>query len=155
MDDRTGLEHRLQREARRMLSQHRLLSALEQRAKRALTEREGPDACSALGQYSEAIAAHFALEDRFFFPALHGLHPELMGDLDRLVSEHGRLADSLGRIQRLADGGDLVGAQSAFERFAITLHVHEGREEEVPRSRVEALLAGADGADPPGEQGGP
>jgi hypothetical protein len=138
----TGLLHRLRRIERQVSDQHRHLRAIRAELVGALESGGKASATDALHSYSEAIQAHFALENETFFPALHGLRPESTRDLDRLGREHGTLLSRLERIEETLATGALRSSVDAIQAFNTALAQHEQREE--------ALMARLTG-DLPGE----
>ena len=45
-----------------------------------------------------SLAAHFELEEQVLFPALHGLDPATLPEIEELERDHGRFLDGLGGL---------------------------------------------------------
>jgi len=124
-----GLQHRVKRLAQQTADQHRHLAALHREIDVAFERGALHDARSALDRFEVALAAHFDLEQGFFFPALHGLSPTRSADLEALEREHaGFLAElrALGaRIERVSADA----SREALAQWLVALRDHEKREE--------------------------
>ena len=125
------------KEARRISSQHRQLDTFYELIERALDEGRAADARAGAQRFGDALEAHFSLEDHFYFPALHGLRPELDGELGGLVDEHQSLLAEFRAAGALLEASRLPAAREALEAFVAQLTDHEEREE--------ALLARLEG----------
>jgi hypothetical protein len=134
------LRLRLNGEVRRISSQHRQLDALFAFVVEALESGSAPSTRQALETFRDAFQAHMDLEDRIYFPALHGLRAELAETLERFSVEHHSFRGSFQRLGAYLDASDLGGLGAELEVFAAELADHETREE--------ALLA-EHGAMPP------
>jgi len=131
-----GLQHRVKRLAQQTADQHRHLAALRREIDAAFERGALHDARSALNRFEVALAAHFDLEQGFFFPALHGLSPSRSADLEALEREH---AGFLAELRMLGAGIERVSADASREAVAQSLAAlrdHEKREE-----RLVALIS--------------
>ncbi|MDJ0789048.1 MAG: hemerythrin domain-containing protein [Myxococcota bacterium] len=127
--DQPGLKMRLGLEMRRMAAQHRRLRTLYAALCDVLGGRDDDvPLADAFSRYEEALHAHFSMEERMAFPAMHGLRPDLGPDLEALVREHGRVCDDLVALGRSIEegGNDLM---PKLEAIAAFLDRHEAREE--------------------------
>ena len=111
MEDRRQLRLHLQRIARQIDDQHRHLQRFQEEL---LEARDDAAAATACRRYAEALSGHFDLEERRFFPALHGYEPTTSPDLLRLHDDHSRLRDALDALQQEANAG------GPFPRAALT-----------------------------------
>jgi hypothetical protein len=125
---RAGLRSRLRRALQRVGEQHRSLREIAVELDRALPSgsRELVDVW--LTRMHDGLAAHFELEEKVLFPALHGLDPATLPEIEQLERDHGRF---------LADSGALLGRELSQSAFAPAhpkglrerLAAHELREE--------------------------
>jgi len=144
-----GLRRRVEIESRRIPAQHRqldqlygaLIDALEHRGAQAA-------AAAAFRRFQDACRAHFAMEDEVYFPALHGLRPELDADLAALVEEHRALTATLEELEALFEAGRLAEAEEGLDRLVPRLAAHEGREERL----LDGLRGGGEGRGAPSER---
>ncbi len=125
----TGLQLRVKRLVQQTLDQHRHLSALRREIEVALGRGALSDARSALDRFEVALAAHFDLEQGFFFPALHGLSPSRSADLEALEREHASLLADLRRLGERLDQVPAAASQEALAHWCAVLVDHEKREE--------------------------
>lgn len=136
-DEQPGLRMRVAQESRRISSQHRQLDDLHAFVAAALELGDASTACQQFCRFKDALAAHMSLEDDLYFPALHGLEPELEAELIRLAEDHQRFRSDLAALERHFDRGELGSCQTALDRFVGQFAAHELREErltEVVRS---------------------
>lgn len=135
-DGRTeaGLRRRVARAARSISGQHRQLDTLHGELVDALDRGDGRRAKLVLLRFGDALEAHFSLEDGFFFPALHGLHPACGTELAALSREHERFDAELAEVSRLLREDALGPAAEALETLAAGLTAHEKREETLLRT---------------------
>ncbi|MEM7410143.1 MAG: hemerythrin domain-containing protein [Myxococcota bacterium] len=129
-----GLRLRLQRAGRQMARQHQTLRPLAQ-ALGAVSEPMSP---AHFDRFTEALRAHFILEEDTVFPAVHGLHPETEADLEQLALDHDALREELATLAR---HGTRVSTHA--QEFLAHLRAHEAREEALLR-RALAEPKGAD-----------
>ena len=137
--DQPGLEKRVGREARRISSQHRQLDELYGLIARALQDNAPEPARASFVRFCDALEAHFSLEDGFYFPAVHGMRPELGAELDQLSSAHESFRRQIQELSPLFEAGELARCEPLFDQLIIELARHEGQEEELlARIRGEA-----------------
>lgn len=135
-EDDPGLRMRLGSESRRIASQHQQLDTFFGEVFRALDRGGMHLASEAFRRFADALEAHFEVEEGIYFPALHGLQPQLEAELIRLVERHGDMRRELVAIRMLLDAGDRESAAPRLERLAVEISEHEGQEEAlVARSR--------------------
>jgi len=126
----TGLRHRLRRLARQLREQHRHFRSLAEDLRRARAAGAAAELRRALARYGEALVAHFSLESEAFFPALHGLRPERIAELEGLEREHEALLAELRELEaRLVEPGPARDAPPGLDAFLEALRSHERREE--------------------------
>jgi hypothetical protein len=133
-DFEIGLQHRVKRLVQQTADQHRHLGALRREVDAAFEVGALQDAASAIKRFEVALAAHFELEQGFFFPALHGLSPARSSELEALEVEH---AGFLGQLRSLGAGIEQVSAQASRDALAqwfVGLREHESREERLVAS---------------------
>jgi len=124
-----GLQHRVRRLSQQIADQHRNLASLRAEIDAAFARGTPQDVARELKRYEFALAAHFDLEQGFFFPALHGLDPARSAALEALEGEHARL---LARLRAIADGlasRSPEASRGEFARWDGALRDHELREE--------------------------
>jgi hypothetical protein len=132
-----GLRLRIRRIRREVAQQHAALRPLYRSLWESVEIPAPEPPREAFRLYRRAIEAHFALEERLFFPALHGLHPERSREIDQLAREHVALRGDLdGLGGKVGDGAAARPLRAALEGFAQSLARHEEREE--------GLLAGVE-----------
>jgi hypothetical protein len=124
-----GLRFRVQRAAKKIPQQHRHIDELFGRLQAALTRDGLPEVKEMFLQYHGAIEANFAIEDDVFFPALHGLHPELGAELQKLCDEHRSFSKDLEDLADRLDNLHLKTFNSGLHSFIARLALHEWREE--------------------------
>lgn len=128
-DAQPGLRMRVSRESRRISNQHRQLDLFYEMLLKSLFRENVEKARSEFLRFHDALEAHFTVEERIHFPALHGLRPELDAELTDLVEEHKRFRATLAELSRLLEQKDLAGCSEELDRFVVELAAHEGREE--------------------------
>jgi len=126
---RLGLERRLQRNLRRVSSQHRQLDEMYGHLLRALDERVTTRAQDALRHFEEGLSAHFSLEEKHTFPAVHGAHPRCESELIALAQEHRVFLGEVERLAGLLGKDDWLACDQLLDELALRLARHEGREE--------------------------
>jgi hypothetical protein len=124
-----GLALRMRRERRVISAQHRQLDDFYAWLVAALDAGEAPAVFSAFRRFSDALEAHFALEDGLYFPALRGLRPALEPELEALGEDHRALRERLAGLARLVEASPCEACRRPLERLAGDLAEHEGREE--------------------------
>ncbi len=129
MNEKHGLERRVRQETRRISSQHRKLDTLFAMLEAAVRNADPILVRQTFERFGDALDAHFSLEDGFYFPALHGLHPELDHQLAELVKEHETLRSDLAALGAALEDGPASAAEAALDRFAGSLTLHEEKEE--------------------------
>jgi iron-sulfur cluster repair protein YtfE (RIC family) len=132
--DQPGLRLRMTQEARRISSQHRQLAGLYALVTRALERRSPAQARVAFERFRDALDAHMSLENELYFPALHGLRPDLEAELAGLVREHRRFRRSLDRLAGSFGDGDASACSRGLASFAAAFAEHEQREERLMES---------------------
>lgn len=148
--DQPGLRMRVGQEARRISSQHRQLDVFYGMVLSAL-EAGAPERSRAeFLRFHDALEAHFTMEDRIHFPALHGLRPELDAELQALVEEHQAFRSELDAMARLLEARDLAAFGRRLDAFVTRLAAHEAREERMGRY---VTGDGGDGGDGEGGAG--
>jgi hypothetical protein len=145
----SGLRFRLRRAVRRMAEQHRHIQEVALAVQDALAEPGDGRLGEAVGLYRQALEAHFALEDEVFFPALHGLYPEEVRELESLSREHADFRAALARLDPAR-----ASLEDDFRALTATLREHEAREEQIARRLADAAPDAQDGpASPPSRSG--
>jgi len=141
MDDdprQPGLRLRVGREARRISSQHRQLDTFYQMVVQSLSNGPAARARAEFLRFHDALDAHFTVEERIHFPALHGLRPDLDRELAELVEDHRAFRQQLEAMARQLEVGDLAGCSAQLDRFVVELASHEGREEQMAEPKPTA-----------------
>jgi iron-sulfur cluster repair protein YtfE (RIC family) len=123
------LRGRLKRAAGQIQSQHRRLEPLFEDLSRALASRTSRDSQTAAFRLDGAIKAHFLLEEKIIFPAIHGLPSQHHDELEALAEDHRGLGAALQAVidQILEERLDL--AAQSLEKFWLAIRDHEYREE--------------------------
>jgi len=96
---------------------------------RALDDRVTKRAEDALRHFEEGLSAHFSLEEKHTFPAVHGAHPTCESALIALAQEHSVFRSDVERLGSLLSKGDWLGCDQLLDELALRLAQHEGREE--------------------------
>ncbi|HVH18466.1 MAG TPA: hemerythrin domain-containing protein [Myxococcota bacterium] len=131
--EQPGLRLRLGTEHRRISSQHRQLDTLYASVTAAVERQSLPEARSAFLRFRDAWDAHTGLEDTFYFPALHGLRPDLVTPLVTFCDEHARFRDVLTEVEHAFEREELAVAATMLESLISNIAEHERREEELAR----------------------
>jgi len=134
-----GLQHRIKRLAQQTADQHRHLAALRREIDAAFERGALVDAQSALKRFDLALAAHFDLEQGFFFPALHGLARARAAELEALEREHAGLLAGLRAVGARIESVSAAKSREALGEWLAGLRDHEQREERL----VGLISAGA------------
>jgi hypothetical protein len=127
--EQPGLRMRIGREARRISSQHRQLDTFYGMVVESLSRGQAARARAEFLRFHDALDAHFTVEERIHFPALHGFRPELDAELAELVEQHRAFRGTLDAMARELDQGGLARCAEQLDRFVVELAAHEGREE--------------------------
>lgn len=131
----SGLRHRLRRALRHMEAQHRHLGPIRRELYRAVEDGASVRILEWLTRYSDALWAHFDLEEGTVFPAVRGLGAGTREEIDRLVRDHAGFLERLSDFCDRDEGASLgLRELEAFER---ALREHESREEALMASVVE------------------
>lgn len=137
-----GLRRRVEIESRRIPSQHRQLDQFYGVLVDVLAHRDAAGSRTAFAHFADACRAHFAMEDEIYFPALHGLRPDLEHALTELVQEHRAMVRTLERLASLFEADRLAEAEGELDRLVTRLQAHEGREERILEGLRPARPAG-------------
>ncbi|HEU4429703.1 MAG TPA: hemerythrin domain-containing protein [Myxococcota bacterium] len=124
-----GVSMRLRREAQRVASQHRQLDEFQGVVTDALARGDLVEAQRSLARFSEALDAHFSLEEEFYFPALHSHSSELRAELAELALEHDSLRAGFSDATVALASRDHAATAAALEAWFPRLDAHERREE--------------------------
>ncbi len=129
VEDQPGLRKRIGRDAQRISSQHQRLNSFQEQLANTIDEGEVASARAVFLRFSDALDAHFTVEETMSFPALHGLRPELGRELSDLVQEHDGFRRDLERLQGLLERSKLPESGSLLADLSTALAAHERREE--------------------------
>ena len=124
-----GLHLRMHYECERIRSQHTQLGELHQLVARALDRGEVHSARRSFERFEEALRAHLEVEERIYFPALHGLRPSLAEDIARLVREHDAIVALLPGLRGLLRAGEMELSRERLRDLARLISEHEAQEE--------------------------
>lgn len=124
-----GLRLRMAGEARRVHSQHVQLARLFEELRRTFEERPGEASKDAFGHFADAFDAHMRLEETMYFPALHGLLPEVDADLSSLIDEHRSMRAAAQAIRDQLQAGNDRAAITLLDTLAEQRAQHEKVEE--------------------------
>lgn len=124
-----GLRQRMPYERRRIHSQHTQLGTLHEEVVLALDRDEVHTASRLFGHFEEALEAHLEVEERIYFPAVHGLVPRLASEIADLVGEHETIRAELPSIASLLRSGETEISRELLQSLAELLSEHERREE--------------------------
>lgn len=128
-DRQPGLRKRMQLEARRIFHQHEQLDSFFAMATAALGQADAGLARQAFRHFQDALEAHFEVEERTHFPAIHGLSPESDQQLAALVREHDAFRETLAGLATVVDAVDLEEANRRLHELGEKLLAHEQVEE--------------------------
>lgn len=130
MKDQSGVRARMAIEARRIAAQHRKLRQLQARVVESLAMGQpADDRRGAFQRFHDALESHFSLEEDLYFPALHGLRPELEDRLIALKNEHETLRQDLSELRPVFAGSDTNRCRRCLDEFVVSMSNHESREE--------------------------
>ncbi len=126
-----GLRLRMRGEERRIASQHEKLDVLC-REIYALLDKDGPRAAvNDFLLFHQVLEAHMTVEEEIYFPAFHGLRPDLSEELDQLIVEHDELRGGLGALKQALKASETDRARFELERLARRIEEHEAAEEDM------------------------
>jgi hemerythrin superfamily protein len=125
-------------EGERVQSQHTQLGELHQLIADALGRGEVHSARSAFEQFQAALRAHLEVEERIYFPALHGLCPALAAEVARLVQEHDAIVALLPGLRGLLGAGEMELSSERLHQLAQVLSAHEAEEEALIRECLQS-----------------
>jgi hypothetical protein len=128
-----GASLRMRLESRRISSQHRQLDTLFGFVAEAVDRRTRAAARAAFTRFQDALDAHLALEESFYFPALHGLHAGLTASLTGFLEDHRQIRSQTEACQLALVETELPACADALAQLAETISEHEAREEEALR----------------------
>ena len=128
-----GLRHRMGYERTRIHSQHTQLADLHAMVIRALGRAEVHSARQSFSHFEDALLAHLEVEERIYFPAIHGLRPDFANEIAELVAEHEIIVGLLPRVHGLLGGGEMEVSADALSDLARQMSQHERREEALLR----------------------
>lgn len=142
-----GLNLRMKYEGDRISSQHTQLGELHQLIVAGLDAGAVHSARQAFERFEEALKAHLEVEERIYFPALHGLRPELGADIARLMREHNEIVALLPGLRSLLRAGEMEVSRERLRELAKLISGHEEHEEDL----IQATIAPAREAPPESE----
>jgi len=116
---------------RQIASQHHHLSQALDSLSEAVDRADRERALAWFDRLHDAVEAHFALEDRVIFPALHGLRSDRGDELVALSEEHERFLAELWRIRERVEAGDFPPGAKTLAMLRVALRSHESREEKL------------------------
>ena len=128
-----GLELCMDREARKMASQHRKLKALRDEIRRSLSSRSLPRAERSFGRFVDVLVAHFSVEERIYFPAVRRSWPHLAANLEDLEQDHARILGQAGSVREAFAGGNGFECAIALDVLLHEVVRHESVEEALMR----------------------
>jgi iron-sulfur cluster repair protein YtfE (RIC family) len=129
--DEPALGKRVERFGGQLSSQHRQLDVFFGMVQDALERGSLVAARQAFMRFNDALDAHITLEDRVFFPALHGLDSSIAGELRQLAEDHQAVRVSLDELSDLLAAGSVEAFSEGFDHLAVLFSKHEKREEEL------------------------
>ncbi len=129
--DQPGLRIRLARQGTSIATQHRQLDVFVRKVSQALRQGQRRDCETAVFRLQGALNAHFAVEERIIFPALHSLHSELADKVLALERDHERFREDVDRLALAIAASEITTAQRALEEFDAALGAHERFEERI------------------------
>lgn len=141
-----GLRLRMRAEERRIAEQHERLDAL---CREVYSELDKDGAGAAINDYLlflTALDAHMKIEEEIYFPAVHGLSPDVGAALSRLVAEHEAIRAEAEVVKAALKaacrrGVDPAAARWALRSLARQVAAHEEEEEDVLARVTEGPVA--------------
>jgi Hemerythrin HHE cation binding domain len=127
----TGVVQAWGHELRRV---HRELRAQLSRARADLTAGRAPGAAAAsltlhCAGFCDALTRHHGAEDRALFPPVLAAHPELAGDVARLIEDHRLLAGLISDLGQVAGDGDPAAIARHLDGIEAIMESHFAFEE--------------------------
>jgi hypothetical protein len=121
---------------------HRRIDGLLARTAATLRADRGEAATRrSFARVRQALDAHFAQEDRLYYPPIWSLRPDLEAVLGALIAAHDRFRAELAALGTLVDRGARTDAAAALASLQEEFTEHERREEEILRSLEKDLQA--------------
>jgi hypothetical protein len=115
----------------RWWSEHSLLDALVEDLRRALEARQLEAARGAADALSDALFAHFSLEEDVYFPLLLRASPDHGAAVHGARLGHARIRERLEELCASLDQGGLEPARRALALLLDLFHRHEDEESEM------------------------
>ncbi len=129
--EEAGLRMRMRGEERRITSQHEKLDVFCREVYSRIDKDGARLAMNDFLLFSAALDAHMTVEEDIYFPALHGLRPDIGDELAGLVAEHEELRVGLDEIRRALKRDDGPEARLALDQLARRVSTHEIAEEDL------------------------
>jgi hemerythrin-like domain-containing protein len=129
--DEAGLRMRMRGEERRITSQHEKLDVFCREVYTRIDKDGAQLAINDFLLFSAALDAHMTVEEDIYFPALHGLRPDIGDELAGLVAEHDELRVGLDEVRRALKRDDGPQARVALDQLARRVSAHEIAEEDL------------------------
>jgi len=127
---RAGVRRPLRRALQRVEEQHRSLREIAVELDRALPSGSRESVELWLTRMRDGLAAHFELEEKVVFPALHGLDPATMREIEQLERDHRRFLDGWGALLGREPSDGAIAPANLKELLEL-LAAHEVREEQL------------------------
>lgn|GEM_PF-1419596 len=124
-----GLRHRLQRVARRIADQHHTINDCYRVLAEKIDHHDERAARNEFNGYRGALAAHFELEERVFFPAVCCVDASQAEKIERLVATHAEMLTELGHLSDSIASLTTAEFTQRLTGFATILGAHERQEE--------------------------
>ena len=126
-----GLTLRMKAEARRIANQHSRLEELRGRVTAEISRLSLQTARSAFERFAVALEDHFAVEEKFFLPALGSLDPEVGRAVEELLGEHQLLRRRVSDLMDHFAAGNGFACAILLDALIGELRAHERDEERV------------------------
>jgi hypothetical protein len=127
----SGLRLRMRGEERRIESQHQ---SLDRFCGEVFVRIEKDGAAGAINDYllfTAALDAHMTVEEDIYFPAFHGLRPDVGDELTALVAEHADLRVAMDDVKQALKRNDASAARLCLDVLARAISDHEKIEEKL------------------------
>ena len=124
-----------------IVEEHRRLEALFAETRAAFRAGSREALRRAIPGLCEALEAHFAQEDRLYYPAVGALRPGYAASLQAFGAGHARFLAQLEEIARRIEQESLAQGEADFEALALAFAAHESSEEELLRSLESEVAA--------------